>query len=77
MGRREEGPEVSNMFRWCSPFLFRRCEVKGMQGMHEDFERLCRKEKRCRIRHRHIFESLKEKLDDSGRSAVGKALRMQ
>ena len=72
--RREEGPEVSNVFRWCSPLLFWRCEVKRMQGTHEDVERLCRKEKRCRICHGHVLESLKEKLDDSGRSAVGKPL---
>lgn len=44
MGRMKDGPEVSNMFRWCSPSVFRRGKVKGMQGTHEDFKRLCRKE---------------------------------
>lgn len=61
LGRRwDEGFEVSNMFRWGSPSLFGRGDVKGMQGMHENFEGIGRKEERCRIRHGHILESLKK-----------------
>lgn len=63
--RREEGPKVSNVSRWRIPSLFRRAEVKIFQGTHQDFEWLCRKEKRCWIGHGHILKGLKEKLESS------------
>ena len=74
---RKDGPEVPGVFRWCGPCLFRRGNVKGVQGTHEDIERLGRKEERCRIRHGDIFEGFEEKLDDFYRSTVGIAIRIQ
>lgn len=61
--RREEGPKVLDMRGWCNPSLFRQGEVKRIQGTHEDVEWLSGKEKRRRIRHGYILESLKEELD--------------